>query len=611
MRKFFLKLLLIFLVITVFFGLLYYRASQLPEIRPGESFGSEVLDRCAWVSFDRGRSPTEYEITVYPDVFSLDDLHLIITDISSFSLYLNDREYYSFEGTPSSKRLHDIPLYGAFEPGEALTVRVKSAIIINTLKCLIGSGREFDTHIGQMHTLTALMCGAYIAIIISCLQLYIRKRSEKYLLYMVFFTCSVAVTSVLYSTFPIPAFPFRNSLNSGYLNALAKTLCLVLCLKLMKIEPFPGREEHYPVLLLLFAFGMLILLNHISIMLRKLLLDGIGLLTMGIVLYACYKEKPHSGSMMFGTMISMAFMLYASFVNYGWIKPSLFMVFIHLPGLYYMSYDITCLFVVNQIFSQKFDEAEKLVSVIAASNRALDEKVRERTAELEESNRRLVQKQREKHAMMTNLFHDMRNPLFCAIGYTEMIEAKCPACTEECQVLHGQLDYLSHMTENLFLIAKLEDKKITFTSQSVDLSKLCSVILEEAELEASAKGKTISAELQPSLRIIGDGFRLKQAISNLVYNAIQHTPEGTRITVRSYCEEPFACVCVEDNGHGIPLESQAHLFDRYFSYSPDTTSSGLGLAIAKEIVLAHNGTLKVDSAPGRGSRFIIRLDMRG
>ena len=611
MRKFFIKILLMLLLLFAIFGVFYVNAQKVADVLPQSCVSNDVLNHMARISFEKRDHDRVMETTFsLAEDLQAEDLHLMIADISNFEVFLNDSLFYQFAGSPSSKRMHNISLRDPVEPGGQLTIRLVSPTPMNPLKCLIGSGREIGLYMSVMQTLSTLILGVYIAIIINCLLLYLGKRSEKYLMTMLLFTVSVAVTNILYSTLPIPDFPFRSSLNRGYLNAISKVLCLVVSLELMKLKPFPRREKQYPWILMAATIILVVVFNEISVNVRKMVLDLIGYITVAAVIYACYKERPHADIMMFGTTVSMSIMFYTSFVNYGWVKPCLFMNFIHLTGLYYLCFDLTCLCLVDRIFSTKFEEAEQLILVIEESNRRLDEKVKERTGELETANIRLLQTQAEKNAVMTNLFHDMRNPLFCAVGYTEMIESKYPVAAEETTVLRRQLDSLSHITENLFLMAKLEDRKITFMRQAVNVSELCDVILQEIEPEASTRKKFLSKDLDPELIVTGDGFRLKQALYNVVSNAIQHTPEGTHVQISCHQENGYAIISVEDDGNGISEDAVSHLFDRYYTRSPESTNSGLGLAIAKEIIHAHDGTINVESEVGKGSCFVITLQLR-
>ena len=111
--------------------------------------------------------------------------------------------------------------------------------------------------------------------------------------------------------------------------------------------------------------------------------------------------------------------------------------------------------------------------------------------------------------------------------------------------------------------------------------------------------------------IIGDEQRLKQVVANLLSNARTHTPAGTPITVTVRKAEDAALVAVADRGHGMPAEHAARVFERFFRADPSRTrasgGSGLGLSIVSAIVEAHGGTVTVETNPGDGATFTVRL----
>ena len=609
------KALSVFLLCTLLFlavvGVCWTSAARLPTLRTGDRLEEAVLSHNTRLLF-QAHNPerTILSAVLYPaEELAGSDLHLVIADIRSFCLSVNGETVYRFEGTPASKRLHDIPLEDVLRPGQPLELQIEGSSLMRSIRCLIGGGEQVRMYTGFSFALTLLLTGIYIAIAVNCLSLYFRKRSERYLLHMTWFTLTVGLTGVLYSNLPIPVFPLRDILHMGYLHAISQTLALILCAKLLHLHPFRKRETSYPLWLLLAAVAAVFVLNRLSYSLRAVFLELIFFVTVGLVGYACWKNRPCANTLLVGIALSGGLTVYNACVNYGLAMPTLLMHYIHLPAFYSMILDFFCLAAVNSIFSQKFKEAEALITVVEASNRELDEKVRLRTAELEEANQQLRQEQLEKHAMMTNLFHDLRSPLFCAMGYSEIIASKC-GDVEEIGILRRQLTYLSHLTEELFLIAKLEDRQITFAAQPVDLSRICAVIAEELRPEADSQGKTLSTELGEKILVTGDGFRLRQAIENLAVNAISHTPAGTHVRLVTRRSGDQAQVLVADNGQGIPPDNQAHLFDRYYSKSPSNTGTGLGLPIAREILEAHAGSITVESTPGQGSCFTLSLPLR-
>lgn len=608
-----LSLLISLLLFAGIILLCWLNATSVPTLQSGDTVTREALHRTNRVYFapeDDSRHALT-TILYVPSELQNESIHLLIADIRSFRLLVNGEELYRFEGTPATKRLHDISLQNSIQTEEPVVLSIAGLdeSLTRSVRCLLGDGARIQRYMDRANALTLLLAGIYLAIMVNCLSLYLRKKSEDYLLYMMLFTFTVAVTGLLYSNYPIPAFPLRDILHMGYLHAASEMLSLILVAKLMRISAFDRLGKAYPIWLLVAAIVLVFILNQISYTLRVVFLELIFLCKLVLVVYAALKKRPFADVLMIGAAVAGALNIYNAFVNYGFAKPTLLMYYFHMPALYSMILAFFCLFAVNDIFAKKFKEAEELVVEVEAANQKLDEKVRRRTAALEETNARLLREQNEKHAMMTNLFHDLRSPLFCAIGYTDMIEANCTESKEEIAILRRQLNYLSHLTEELFLIAKLEDKQITFASQPVDMCKLCSIVLEEMQPEADQGMKNISFEGEQAV-VTGDGFRLRQALENIIGNAIKHTPNGTEISVHVFQKETWALVSVRDNGQGIAPEIIGHLFDRYYSQNPGKTSSGLGLPIAKEIVQAHGGHITVESEPGEGSCFTIWLPLQ-
>ena len=583
--------------------------SGTPQLlHDGDTLNQE--DRNAQIAFHQTEANhLEATLHIAPSLLNRDFL-LIISDIRSFSLSVNGKILYRFLGTPATQRLHVLELQNEAAASDTLHIQITGLDLKSSIKAAIGSSENIRPLLSLTQSISSLLSGMYLAIIVVCLALYAHKRSESYLLHMVFFTLSVACTNMLYSSPPLPDFPFRDTLHMGYLHAVSQTLCLILCLKLMQLEPFPRFKQLYPLGLLFFSIAAVFLLNHFSYLLRLLFLDAIYLVTVCIVIYANAKGKRFSRLLLWGTALSGGLLLYNSLVNLGLTRPLFLMTFLHMPGLYFMLFDLSCLFVVCNIFAQKFTESEELVKVVENNNLQLDEKVRERTHALKVSNDMLIQEQKKKLAMTANLFHDLRSPLFCAIGYSEMIESRLPKPMNELSILQRELKYLSHLVENLFLISKLEEKQITFTRQPIDIQKLCIFLCEELRPEADSKEDTVILNLTPGLIVTGDGFRLKQALCNILSNAIEHNPNGTEIILSSSLESEHVVLSIEDHGIGISEPTLAHLFDRYYVRSPDHNRSGLGLPIAQELIAAHHGSIHVKSVVNEGTCFIITLPIR-
>jgi signal transduction histidine kinase len=139
--------------------------------------------------------------------------------------------------------------------------------------------------------------------------------------------------------------------------------------------------------------------------------------------------------------------------------------------------------------------------------------------------------------------------------------------------------------------------------------------VDELVLLAEVAGIALVLELPPELPLVlGDGPRLRQVARNLISNAVKFTPAGGQVTVSAAVEPGWLVMRVRDTGVGISPEHQEHIFERF--YQVDTVGAhgrfqgqGLGLAIVRIITEGHGGSVAVESAPGAGSTFIVRLPL--
>ena len=213
--------------------------------------------------------------------------------------------------------------------------------------------------------------------------------------------------------------------------------------------------------------------------------------------------------------------------------------------------------------------------------------------------------------MMINIFHDLRSPIFCARGCADMLEPSTEENRECLDVIQDKLELLSNLTEQLFLVAKLEDGKITFAQSDVQLLKLCRQLVEALSLQTEEEGIECVLQGDRPLVVTGDGFRLRQALENLLENARYYTPPGGRILLSLDEADGKARIRVQDTGKGIAEKDLPHVFERYYhgNDSDEQRSTGLGLSIAWEIVKAHSGTIEVQSRKGEGTCFTVWLPL--
>ena len=230
-------------------------------------------------------------------------------------------------------------------------------------------------------------------------------------------------------------------------------------------------------------------------------------------------------------------------------------------------------------------------------NRELDAEVEDRVAKL-----RSVEAQ--KRQLEINVFHDLRTPLFVAEGCIERIRGGEDLGTQ-LALLDGRVGFMKRLTEDLFLIGKLESGELLLVEDRVDLNPLCRRQLDACGPLARERGVELEGDLALERCVWGDEYRIEQVLQNLLTNAIAHTPAGGRVTLAVDGDDASTRVCVQNTGRGIEPQALEHVFERYYheATTESRDSSGLGLAIAWQIMQAHRGSLSATSTVGQETTF--------
>jgi signal transduction histidine kinase len=221
--------------------------------------------------------------------------------------------------------------------------------------------------------------------------------------------------------------------------------------------------------------------------------------------------------------------------------------------------------------------------------------------------------------------HELRTPISVIRGFQELlVDAMLGPVNEQQKkalVAIGEgTDSLLKIADDATRIAQIEGERIVLAPDDHDVSDLLKAATHDALEEARGRQVTVTLETDRSMpRILVDGPRLSEAVSNLVKNGLRFTPDGGRVDVRAWWRDEELEIEVADDGIGIDPDHLPHVFDRGFvvrgsrnHHSSNTlefnsAGLGLGLAIARGIVEAHGGTIEVESTPEKGSRFVIRM----
>ena len=231
-------------------------------------------------------------------------------------------------------------------------------------------------------------------------------------------------------------------------------------------------------------------------------------------------------------------------------------------------------------------------------------------------NDKLATANREKDRYLGIAAHDLRNPLSSTRGLSELMlqsDLEEAQRREFLETIHRTSDEMLTMVNDLLDVAVIESGKLALRYKDEDLVKLVRRRIRHLEPHAQAKQIAIKVDAQAGLRAGIDSARFSQVIDNLVSNAIKFSPLGTTVHVVLRGQGPGFVFSVQDEGPGIGEEDRKLLFKSFQKLSARPTggekSTGLGLAIVKKIIDAHGGTIEVDSAPGRGTRFLVTMPL--
>jgi signal transduction histidine kinase len=269
----------------------------------------------------------------------------------------------------------------------------------------------------------------------------------------------------------------------------------------------------------------------------------------------------------------------------------------------------------NVILYQQLNEA----------NTQLEDRVAQRTRALMQANRRLsaqwLRLQRAngfKNEILGTVAHDLKNPLGVILGRTEMLteligaDSSKESITAQVEHIRDATKRLTSMVDHLISDAMADAFDITIRREPVDIAALVSEVAEANKPSAMNKQQVIAVSAPPERFTMCDSDRMREAIDNLISNAIKYSPIGGKIALLVTHDDAHTTIRVTDEGAGLSPEDLGRLFGRFQRLSAKPTagesSTGLGLSIVKRIIDMHGGKVIADSAgPGQGSTFAILL----
>jgi signal transduction histidine kinase len=220
--------------------------------------------------------------------------------------------------------------------------------------------------------------------------------------------------------------------------------------------------------------------------------------------------------------------------------------------------------------------------------------------------------------LIASVSHELRTPMATLRSYLETTlmhweEGSPPTLQHDLQIMENEVIRLQTLVEDLFTLSRAEVGKLTLRCKPTDVGKLVQSIADtSAALAWQSSRIEVVADIScqtPSVMV--DPTRLEQALHNLLHNAVRHTPPGGIVALVVAEEKGSVIIQVKDTGEGIAPEDLPHIWQRFYqaqsARNEASSGAGLGLALVKELIEAMNGSVEVESKPGEGSCFTIRL----
>ena len=216
---------------------------------------------------------------------------------------------------------------------------------------------------------------------------------------------------------------------------------------------------------------------------------------------------------------------------------------------------------------------------------------------------RLENLDRARSEFIANASHELRTPLFSLGGFLELMadeELDEKTRREFLESMREQVDRLAKLATDLLDLSRLDAGRMRVEHEPVDLGEVAHVVAEEFRVLAKQRGHPVEVVVEGRPIARADELRMLQVCRALLDNALVHTPEGTRVTLRAHADREHAYLEVQDEGPGVPPVHTPHVFDRFYRAEGGVASgSGLGLAIARELVSVMDGEVVLESRPGR------------
>jgi two-component system sensor histidine kinase SenX3 len=215
---------------------------------------------------------------------------------------------------------------------------------------------------------------------------------------------------------------------------------------------------------------------------------------------------------------------------------------------------------------------------------------------------------------VANISHELKTPIGALSLLSEaVLSAKSDpeAVTKFATRMQHEAKRLTDLVQEIINLSRLQDSDPLQVAAELNINDLVREAVDQCETTSGARNIWVTITEGPDATVLGDREQLIMAIHNLIENAINYSPENTKVSVTTNIEEDIVEISVADQGIGIPEEELDRIFERFYRVDParsrETGGTGLGLSIVKHVSNKHGGEVKVWSSPNVGSTFALRL----
>jgi signal transduction histidine kinase len=255
----------------------------------------------------------------------------------------------------------------------------------------------------------------------------------------------------------------------------------------------------------------------------------------------------------------------------------------------------------------------QLQLALQQTNRQLEQRVAERTAELQQALNRLTELNQLKSNFISNISHELRTPLTHIKGYLDILSDQSlgsltPPQQDALEVLKRAETRLEKLIDDLIQFSLASKGELAIQWHNIDMRKTIDAVVVQSMHKAKGKQISLTREIQANLPCVkGDEEKISWVVNQLIDNAIKFTPEGGSVTVNALSDGKIVAISVKDNGIGIPPERIDEIFEPFHQLDSSVTrkyaGTGLGLTMVKRILDSHGSRIRIESIPGKGSYF--------